>query len=55
MDAQPVLGFLKIEGIDGREENLKVLRIVVKTDVIFDIEGREEISGQSESNPGSEV
>ena len=36
MDAQAMLGFFKVRGIDGREEHLEVLRIVEKTHVVFD-------------------
>ena len=40
MDAQAMLGFFKIKSIDGWEEHLEILRIVKKTDVVFDIQGR---------------
>jgi len=36
MDAQAMLGFIKVKGIDGRKEHLEILRIVEKTHVIFD-------------------
>jgi hypothetical protein len=38
MDAQAMLGFFKVKGIDSREEQLEILWIVEKTDVVFDIQ-----------------
>ena len=40
MDAQAMLGFFKVGGVDSREEYLEIIRIVEKTDVVFDFQGR---------------
>ena len=45
MDAQAMLGFIKVKGIDGRKEHLEILRIVEKTHVIFDFQERGEMPG----------
>ena len=55
MDAQAMLGFFEVRGIDGGVEHLEVLRIVEKTHIVFDFQERREMLGEYESHPGSEV
>lgn len=55
MDAQAMLGFFEVRGIDGGVEHLEILRIVEKTHIVFHLQERGEIPGEYESDPRSEV